>query len=50
MSEKQKIVHDVYFDKAGSGSTPRTLAEEWEKDETITVGDINEIFRKKESR
>ena len=46
MSEKQKIVNDVYFDKAGFGSKSRTLAEAQEKDKTITMGDINEFFRK----
>ena len=46
MSEKQKIINDVYFDKAGFGGKSRTLAEAREKDETITMGDINEFFRK----
>ena len=46
MSEKQKIINDVYFDRAGFGSKSRTLAEAREKDKTITMGDINEFFRK----
>ena len=46
MSEKQKIINDVYFDKAGFGSKSRTLAEAREKDKTITMSDINEFFRK----
>ena len=46
MSEKQKIINDVHFDKAGFGSKSRTLAEAREKDKTITMGDINELFRK----
>ena len=44
MSEKQKIIHDVYFDRAGFGSKSRTLAEAQEKDQTITMGDNNEVF------
>ena len=54
MSEKQKTINDVYFDKAGFGSKSRTLAEAREKDKTITMGDINEFLQrmlnKKESR
>ena len=46
MSEKQKIINDVYFDRAGFGSKSRTLAEAREKDKTITMSDINEFFRK----
>ena len=44
MSEKQKIINDVYFDKAGFGSEQRTLSEAREKDKTITMSDINEFF------
>ena len=54
MSEKQKIINDAYFDRAGYGSKQRTLSEAREKDKTITMADINELFRKnveqKESR
>ena len=46
MSEKQKIINDVYFDKAGFGSKQRTLSEARERDKTITMSDINEFFRK----
>ena len=46
MSEKQKIINDVYFDRAGFGSKNRTLEEAREKDKTITMSDINEFFRK----
>ena len=45
MSEKQKIVNDVYFDRAGYGSKQRTLSEAREKDKSITMADINEFFR-----
>ena len=44
MSEKQKIINDVYFDRAGYGSKQRTLREAREKDKTITMADINEFF------
>ena len=44
MSEKQKIITDVYFDKAGFGSKSRTLAEAREKDKTRTMGAVNEFF------
>ena len=45
MSDKQKIINDVYFDKAGFGSKQRTLSEAREKDKTITMGDIIRWFR-----
>ena len=45
MSEKQKIINDVYFDKAGFGSKQRTLDEARKKDKkNITMNDINEFF------
>ena len=44
MSEKQKIINDVYFDKAGFGSRQRTLTEAGQKDKTITLDDIKEFF------
>ena len=46
MRENQKIIHDVYFDKTGFGSKSRIVAEAGEKDKTVTMGDINESFRK----
>ena len=46
MSEKQKIINDVYFDKAGFGSKQRTLDEARRKDKSITMDDINEFFKK----
>ena len=44
MSEKQKTINDVYFDRAGFGSKSRTLEEAREKDKTITMSDINEFL------
>ena len=46
MSEKQKIINDVYFDRAGFGSKSRTLEEAREKDKTITMSDINEFLKR----
>ena len=47
MSEnKQKIINDVYFDKAGFGSKATTLKDARAKDKSITMNDINEFFRK----
>ena len=54
MSERQRIINDAYFDRAGFGSKSRTLAEAREKDKTITMGDINDFLErmlsKKEGR
>ena len=36
----------MYFDRAGFGSKSRTLEEAQEKDKTITMSDIDELFRK----
>ena len=46
MSEKQKIINYMYFDKAGFGSWQRTLDEARKKDKSITMPDINKIFKK----
>ena len=46
MSEKQKIINEVYHDKAGFGSKQRTLDEARKKDKSITMDDINEFLRR----
>ena len=46
MSEKQKIISDIYFDRAGFSSKKTTLADARQKDKTITMDDVNEFFRK----
>ena len=46
-SEKQKIINDIYFDRAGFGSKATTLKDAREKDKTITVKDVEDFFRKK---
>ena len=45
-SNKNDIISQVYYDKAGFGSRARTLQEAKEKDKTITIHDINEFFSK----
>ena len=45
MSEKQKDINDVYFDRAGFGSKSRTLEEAREKDKTITMSDMSFLER-----
>ena len=46
MAEKQKIIDEVYNDRAGFGSKSRTLAEARKKDKTITIEDVNKYFQK----
>ena len=45
-SYKDDIISKVYYDRSGFGSRSRTLEEAREKDQTITMSDINEFFRK----
>ena len=44
-SNKDDIITNVYYDRAGFGSKSRTLEEAREKDKSITMGDINRWFR-----
>ena len=46
MASKQDILNNVYYDKGGFESKNRTLQEARKKDNTITINDINEFFRK----
>ena len=46
MSNKQKIIHDIYFDKSGFGSKKITLQDARKKDNSITADDVNEFFAK----
>ena len=46
MSSKQKIINDIYFDRAGFGSKKTTLADARKKDNTITMADVEDFFRK----
>ena len=45
MSDKQGIISNVYFDKSGYGSKKITLADAKEKDESITMNDIDKFLR-----
>ena len=46
MSDKQKIINDIYFDRSGYGSKKTTLDDARKKDKTITMDDVNDFFRK----
>jgi hypothetical protein len=44
---KQKIINDIYLDRAGFGSKQTTLKDAREKDSSIKMSDVEEFFRKK---
>ena len=44
MSDKQKIISDIYNDPSGFGSKAVTLADARKKDKTITMDDVNQFF------
>ena len=46
MSEKQNIINDIYFDRAGFGSKATTLKDAKAKDPSIRMEDVEEFFRK----
>ena len=46
MSDKQKIINDIYFDRSGYGSKATTLKDARQKDKSITMDDVNDFFRK----
>ena len=46
MSEKQKIISDIYFDRAGYGSLKTTLQDARKKDSSIRLEDVKEFFAK----
>ena len=51
MSEsKQKIINDIYFDRAGFGSLKTTLEDSKKKDSSITMSDVRQSFLKKKCR
>ena len=45
MSDKQKIINDIYFDRSGFGSKKITLEDSRKKDASITMDDVNKFFR-----
>ena len=47
MSDTQKIISDIYFDKAGYGSRKTTLEDAKKKEPTIKKEDVEDFFRKK---
>ena len=46
MSNKQKIISDIDFDRSGYGSRATSLKDAREKDKTITMKDVEYFFRK----
>ena len=44
-SKKQKIINDIYFDKAGFGSLKTILEDSKKKDSSITMDDVRQFFR-----
>ena len=43
-SNKQKIINDFYYDRAGFGSRRTTLKDAREKDPSITMKDVEQFF------
>lgn len=43
---KQKIISNIYFDRSGYGSKATTLKDAREKDQSITMKDVEYFFRK----
>jgi len=46
MSDKQKIISDIYNDPSGFASKSVTLSDARKKDKSITKNDIDEFFSK----
>ena len=46
MSDKQKIINDIYFDRSGCGSKATTLKDARQKDKSITMDDVNDFLEK----
>ena len=42
---KQKIISDIYFDKAGYGSKKITLEDAKKKDPSIKISDVETFFK-----
>ena len=45
-SSKQKIINDIYYDRAGFGSKKTTLEDAKKKDPAIKMADVEEFFKK----
>ena len=50
MSDKDKIISDIYFDRAGFGSVATTYKDAKQKDATITMQDVKEWFQENVER
>ena len=46
MSDKQKTINGIYFDRAGFGGIATTLKDAREKDSSIKMSDVEEFFKK----
>ena len=45
-SSKQKIIHDIYFDRSSFSSEAKTFKDAKERDKTITAKDVEDFFKK----
>ena len=50
MSEKDKIISEVYYDQAGFGSIATTYKDAKKKDASITTQDVKEWFQENVER
>ena len=50
MSEKDKIISEVYYDQAGFGSIATTYKDAKKKDASITMQDVKEWFQENVER
>ena len=46
MSDKNKIISDIYFDRSGFGSIAATFKDAKQKDKTITLQNVRDWFSK----
>ena len=46
MSDKNKIISDIYFDRSGFGSIATTFKDAKAKDKSITLADVKAWFEK----
>ena len=50
MSDKNKIISDIYFDRSGFGSIANTFQDAKAKDKSITLADVKAWFEKNVDR
>ena len=46
MSDKNKIISDIYFDRSGCGSIANTFKDAKAKDKSVTLADVKAWFEK----